>query len=245
MEIPYMAKSNLNLPPNFNAGDYLPLLRQTARKVRVSDLMNGTWVKREGMEPSFVTTPYGEDVARARILATVVAKFISEDGNFGSLTLDDGTDTIRAKCFQELKPLEKAEVGDLVELIGKAREYQGEVYIMPDIITKVQDTNLELLRRLEIMKKLRDFKPGKNGMGEGGQEIQPQEASRGGRPGGEDNPELRKRILRMIEARPEGMEFREIMEKAKAPEPQVETILNDILSEGICYEPTPGKIRKI
>lgn len=223
-------------------GDNLPLLRQTARKVRICDLMDGAWVKKEGMEPSFVTTPYGEDVARARVLATIVAKFISEDGNFGSLTLDDGTDTIRAKCFKELKPMEKAEIGDLVDLIGKVREYQGEIYLMSETILRVKDTNWELLRKLELIRKLRNFKTGR---------VQPSEAKPEEVPDApeekktEDNSELRKRILKMIGAGEEGMEFGEVIKKARAPEPQVERVLNDLLSEGICYEPTPGKIRKI
>lgn len=229
----------------------MPLLRQTAKKVRILDLMNGTWVKKEGMEPSFVTTPYGEDVARARILGTVAAKFISEDKNFGSLTLDDGSDTIRAKCFKELALLEKAEIGDLVDLIGKTREYNEEIYLIPDIILKVQDPNWELLRKLELIKKLRGFKPGKPRAEETGAEKPsegPEETPREGQKpeqAGEDSTELRKSILKMIESEPEGMEFKEIIKNAQAPEPQVEKVLNDILSEGICYEPTPGKIKKI
>lgn len=234
----------------------MPLLRQTARKVRIHDLMNGTWVKKEGMEASFVTTPQGEDVARARILATVVAKFISEDGNFGSITLDDGSDTIRAKCFKELNLLKKAEVGDLMDLIGKTREYNGEIYLLSEIIQKVKDPNWELLRRLELIRKLRGFKGGKPqaGVAPERQETprqapetrqQAQEGQKPAEAGEGGSGELRKSILKMIESEPEGMEFKEIMQKAGAPEPRVEAILNDILSEGICYEPTPGKIRKI
>jgi RPA family protein len=223
----------------------LPLLRQPARKVRILDLMGGTWVKKEGMEPSFVTTPYGEDVARARILGTVVAKFVSEDGNFGSLTLDDGSDTMRAKCFKELDPLEKAEIGDLVDVIGKVREYNEEVYLMPETILKVEP-NWELLRRLELIRKLRGFKKPAQPAGPAKEAPQQAPGEKAQEPdGGKDSGALRKKILKMIESRDEGMEFREIMEKAGAPEPQVEAVLNDILSEGICYEPTPGKIRKI
>lgn len=240
----------------------MPLLRQTAKKVRIQDLMNGTWVKKEGMVASFVTIPSGEDVARARVLATIVAKFVSEDNQFGSITLDDGSDTIRAKCFKELKLLEKAEVGGLVDLTGKTREYNGEIYILPEIILKVQDPNWELLRRLELLKKhgnagtpgqpsIGSLPPGNqtepklapSGVSQQAQESQgsqkPAESGEGG------NGELRKKILKMIESQPDGMEFSEVIKNAGATEPQVETILNDILSEGICYEPTPGKIKKI
>ncbi len=96
--------------------------RQTAKKVKVASLTRGEWVKKEGMEPSFVVTPGGEQVSRARVMGTVVAKFVAEDENFASMTLDDFSDTIRAKAFKEVKPLDRAEVGDIVDLIGKVRE---------------------------------------------------------------------------------------------------------------------------
>lgn len=224
--------------------------RQTAKKVRISELMSGVWTKKEGMEPSFVTTAQGEDVARARVLATIVAKFLSEDGNFGSVTLDDGTDTIRAKCFKELDPISKLEIGQLVDLTGKVREYNEEIYVMPEIIVKVKDPNWLLLRRLELLK---------GGLAKPTEAVQPagqaqpimqpadqpvQQPKQEERPA-DDLSQLRKSVLKMIEAEAEGLEFTAVMKKAGAPEAQVENVLNDLLSEGICYEPTPGKIKKI
>ena len=136
----------------------MPIQRLTAKKVRISDIMSGRWVKREGMEPSFVVTDQGEKVSRARILGTIVQTFMAEDGNFGSVTLDDGFDTIRAKTFKTVKPLDEFNVGDNVDLIGKVREYNGELYVIPEVVTRLQDPNFELLRRLELIKKARELK---------------------------------------------------------------------------------------
>ena len=221
----------------------MPIERMTARKVRVSELMNGRWVKREGMEPSFVVTDSGEKVSRARVLGTVAARFLSEDGNFGSITLDDGTDTIRAKTFKTVKPVDESRVGDLVDLVGKVREYNGEIYIIPEIITRVQDPNMEILRRLELIRKARELKARPP-------EASQEEVSGGGGKEGEkekkeDDTELRKEILAVIDSEAEGVEYRVILEKAKAPETRIESVLNEILAEGICYEPTPGKVKKI
>ena len=55
----------------------MPIKRQTAIKVRIADLIAGEWVKKEGMEPSFVRTAGGSEVSRARVMATVVGQFIS------------------------------------------------------------------------------------------------------------------------------------------------------------------------
>lgn len=210
----------------------MPLERMTAIKVKISDLVSGQWVKKEGMEPSFIVTKNNEKVSRARILATVVGRFISEDGNFGSLTLDDGTDTIRAKCFKELNVLQPVEIGRFVDVIGKVREYNDEIYIIPEIMRNVDDPNLELLRRLEIMQKIRKL------------EKQPRDALIE-KPPEADKEDLRKKVLDIIGSSKDGIEYGKLIEASGTPEAEVEKVINDLLAEGICYEPTPGKIRKI
>jgi RPA family protein len=199
--------------------------RQTARKVRIADLMKGKWVKKEGMEPSFVVTPHGENVSRARLMGTVVAKFISEDESFGSLTIDDFTDTIRAKSFQTVKPLNGVEIGDLVDAIGKVKEYNEEIYIIPEVVSKIANPNMEILRKLEIMKKLK-----------GKKQLPPE---------GDRRDNIKTEVLKFIESHPEGVEYNKVLETIKAEEKEIEAAIDDLLGEGICYEPTPGKIRKI
>ncbi len=205
----------------------MPIERMTARKVRISDLVAGSFVRQEGMEPSYVETAAGP-VARARVMATVMNVFRSEDGNFGSVTLDDGTDTIRAKAFKDLKVLGDLKAGDLVEAVGKVREYNGELYIMPEVITKV-GPNMELLRRAELLKLAGAPKQGAVPLSKGAQE----------------RSELRKRVLEAIEQKKGGAPFAEIAAAVKADEEALEDVINELLSEGICYEPTPGRIRKI
>ena len=192
--------------------------RQTARKVSISQLTRGKWVKNSGMEPSYIVTEEGERVARARILGTVVGKFVAEDEGFASVTVDDHTDTIRAKTFKTAKPLDSLAVGEVVDLIGKMKEWNGEVYVMPEIVRKIEDPNIELLRKVEI-------------------------ASKAGR--GEKAEDLREKILGIISAEMEGISYDSLIKKSGAAETDVERVVNEILDEGICYEPTPGKIKKI
>lgn len=231
----------------------MAIQRLTAKKVRVSDIMSGKWVKREGMEPSFVVTDQGEKVSRARLMGTIVQTFMAEDGNFGSVTLDDGSDTIRAKTFKTVKPLDSFNVGDNVDLIGKVREYNGELYVIPETVTRLQDPNMELLRRLELIKKARELKgrPPEATTEEQSEGVRVSQET--GSPAEkdapekkkEDNSELRKEILDVIGAEPDGIEYGKILEKVKAEEAVVESVINEILAEGICYEPTPGKVKKI
>ncbi len=202
--------------------------RMTAVKARISDLTGGRFVRKDGLEPSFVLTENGQRISRARILGTIVGRFIADDGNFASVTIDDSTDTIRAKTFKTVKPLDKAEIGDLVDIIGKVKEYNDEIYIIPEIVRKIQDPNFELLRVLEIIKQRK--RKGKS-------ETKVPEP--------EEKDMLRKRVLEFIESEKEGVEYSKLLETIKGEENQIESIVNELLAEGICYEPTPGRIKKI
>ncbi|MBL7206558.1 MAG: hypothetical protein ISS36_03095 [Candidatus Aenigmarchaeota archaeon] len=233
----------------------MPIERMTAMKVNISDIINGRWVQKEGMEPSFVTTQYGMNVSRTRILGTIVAKFLAEDGNFASMTIDDSSETIRAKTFKTTKPLDSFNVGDLVDLVGKVREYNGEIYVIPEVVRKITP-NEELLRRLEILSIKKNRKPEVIPAGEivNTNEAEEQPKVETNIPKTEQKPvekkgidkdTLRKEIIKIVEAEKEGIQYTEISKKVNASEEMVESIVNDILSEGICYEPSPGKIRKI
>lgn len=202
----------------------MPIKRNTALKVRISDLTSGKWVKNEGMVASYVETASGMQVSRARLLGTIVSVFMAEDGMFASVTLDDSTDTIRVKTFKTVKPLDGFKVGDMVDLIGKVREWNDEIYVMPEIMRKV-GPEAELLRRLEVAKK-----------GKAPQEKQEP---------GENKDDLRKEVLKVIEAGKDGISYSDVLSKVKAAEETVEAVINELLGEGICYEPSPGKIRKI
>ncbi len=197
--------------------------RQVAVKARAVDLIGGSWTQENGF--GVLETKYGEKISRARVMATVVNKFVSEDGKYIGLTLDDGTETIRVKMWDNFGLVEKIVEGDVVDLIGKVRVYNEEVYLIPEIVYKVEDPNLELLRKVEIIKKLRKF-----GVTETVQK--------------DEQEDVRKKILEVIGSSREGVSYNKLME-IKAPKGSVEKIVDDLLSGGLCYEPTPGVIRKI
>lgn len=211
----------------------MPMQRQTAKKVRIVDIVSGEWVKKEGMEPSYVVTPSKENISRARIVGTVVGKFTSEDGNFASVTIDDCTATMRAKLWKEIALLGGTNVGDLVNMIGKVREYEGEIYIVPEIIRKITPDE-ESLMRLEILAKLKNV----SSAPQSGQKAQAPEQT-------DEDTDLRKKVLTVIEGNQDGIKYSDIVQQAGAPEEALEGVINELLGEGVCYEPTPGKIKKI
>jgi len=105
-------------------------LRQTTSRARISDIVNSNFVRKEGFEPSYVLTDSGQRISRVYLIGTIVDKFMNENGNYSSITIDDDSDSIRIKAFREqVNIFDNFNVGDLVMVIGKVRNYAEENYI--------------------------------------------------------------------------------------------------------------------
>ncbi len=235
-------------------------------------MISGKYVAKGGFESSYVLTPAGMRLSRVRIMATVVDKFLSESGKFASITLDDSTGTVRAKVFTTLSMMDGIEEGDIVDVVGKAREYQDEVYILPEIITK-KDFHWEMLRQLELRKQAEEWSEKRKQILENqkqtsdmeelkrvmkerfgidpanveavveAQELgveQPAEAESAGK-------DVKNKIISLIQELDKGggSDYSEIMEKSGLAEDVVDAAVNELLDEGTCFEPKPGKIKKL
>ncbi|MDI6825743.1 MAG: OB-fold nucleic acid binding domain-containing protein [Candidatus Aenigmarchaeota archaeon] len=241
-------------------------LRQKAIKTRISDILNGKFVRKEGLEPSYVLTELGQKISRANLVATIVDKFMSEDGNYSNITVDDDSDSIRVKAFKENSNIfDNLDVGDSVMVIGKVREYADEKYIIPDIVKKIADPNYESLHRLEVLKQLLMQKKAleiiKNEKDKFA-DLEELKAQAKKYHIDEDvvegiieslsteeetiEKDYKPLLLEVIERldKGEGVEFRKLMEESKLPESIFEEVVNELLSNGICYEPSPGVIKK-
>ena len=117
----------------------------TAVKLRIRDLVEGSWDGRN------LHTIFGE-LSEVRILGTLIDVFITDDDSYTSLTVDDGTETVRIKAWrQDVEKLKEFSKGDLIEVVGKVREYNEEIYLTPEVVSKVTP-NKWVLRELELMK---------------------------------------------------------------------------------------------
>ena len=240
---------------------HMDLKRLTAIKSEIGYIITGQYVKQEGMNPNYVLSKNGRILSRVCILGTVVEKYESE--NLSSITADDGTGTINAKAFKSniLKSVTKS---DLVDVIGKIREYNNEIYIAPESCVILHDPNWEILRKLELErdKKIWEKKRSKilelqkyaadlselaqlcDHAGITQQELEavlvsnePEEIKASG--------EDRKKIMELIEQSENVCDYAVLLEKSGLPESILDSIINELLEEGTCFEPVPGKIRKI
>ena len=135
-----------------------------AYKVWINDILNSKIYKEEDGDFSISYIKVKDiRISKINIMANIVEKFLSEDKNFASITLDDGSGAIRVKTWKEdTMKVENFNVGDIVNIIGRPRTYNEESFIVPELIRKVDDPNFEVLRKLELLKLY--GKPNLNGM---------------------------------------------------------------------------------
>jgi len=123
--------------------------RQTAYKVSIGALLKET--------PTFTGEKFnhievlGKKVSRISLIANVVDKYVSPEKPFVSLTIDDGTGQIRVKLFDKLEIVSDVNIGDTILAIGWLRFFNNELYILPEIIKKM-DVRWTMVRRLELEK---------------------------------------------------------------------------------------------
>lgn len=242
--------------------------RQTAKLVDLETLNSGKYFQREGFEPNFLLTPEGRRISRARTVVTVVDRYVNEDETYGSLTVDDGTDTLQVKFFNETEKMSGIEVGDVLEVVGKAREYQGEIYLDGELLKDVRPEK-ELLHRLRLAKRREEWSQIRETvkqLKESGKSHEDIEKEMAGKldedevdallqsfnesfddNGGESMNNLEREVLDAIQSldEGEGADYSDIIEQVEGSEEEIESTVNSLLSEGTCYEPKPGMIKKL
>ena len=224
--------------------------RQTAYKIWIANLLNGQFVKQPGeWDPNFVLC--GDlKVSRVNILATVISSEFAE--NVGNVTLDDGSATIQMRAFKEdVGSLRDVAVGDVVLVIGRPREFQGSLYITPEIIKKVENPAWMNVRKLELTKLFGQAQtvvakqpipvatpPEQIVVStEGSSSTQTQTQNATTETG-------RQKVLSIIEKASEtGISVEEAIASSKLPEEEVESIVQELLKDGEIYMPRPGQVK--
>ncbi len=243
----------------------MELRRLTAKKCFIKELVTGRFIQRQAPESSYVLTRLGRKLSRVRILGNVVDIYENPSSSFASLTLDDGTGVIRAKIFNELEMVNGIKEGALVEVIGKVRSGEGEIWVNAELVKKIHDPNFETLRMLELAKIIKEQKkkferveellPQTSDINELfallGEELTKREIEaivEANEVFGEDETNTHKAfVLKLIEEldRGDGADYKELLEKSALSENELDEILRELLEKGYCFEPKPGKIKKV
>jgi len=240
--------------------------RVPARKARILDIVTGKYFpgSKEELKPSYIITSMGQKISRVNLVATVVDKFLNEDETYISLTADDGTDAIRIKAFKEnVSLLRNFELGELIDAIGKVKEYNGEIYINAEIAKSVEDPNYDNLRKMEILKELieqkkmideikslvdqlsyeelGEYAKNKFDLDEGCLQVIIENLKV------VKEIDYKPKILEVIETldKGDGVEISKLLQISDLPQDLIEKTIDEMLAAGMLFEPIVGKLKKV
>lgn len=194
--------------------------RHVAHKLKISEVLEGTQIT-DGEKLRFIEV-HGKNVARVNLVANIIEKYIQDDEKkFASITIDDASGQIKAKTFgEDIDKLKNLEQGETIMLIGLVRQWNNELYIIPEIIKQKTPTYL-MIRKLET-----DLNKPKI-------------------PNNTELTDLKGKIIQIIkrEEENEGANIDSLVTELKSEKELVNTEIKKLLEEGIIYEPRPGKVR--
>lgn len=243
----------------------MEIKRLPAKKVRIFDIVNGKFFpgEKEEMKASYLITPFGEKISRVNLVCMVTDKFLSDNENYSSITIDDGSGAIRAKTFKEsVSLLRDVVLGNIVLVIGKLKEFNEEVYVNSEIVKRIEDPNYESLRKLEILDKqiqqkkiVDEIKNLANTTSE--EELKNYVKKKFDL----DDESLRiileyrqieeidykPKIIELIESldNGEGVEIGKLLEMCNLSENIFENVIDELISSDELFEPSPGKLKKV
>jgi len=140
-------------PSGIDATQRKPYERLTAIKSAIKEINNGDYYKLEGWDPNYILSPYGRQLSRVNVIGVLTQKNMTEDMELQGINVDDGTGSVMLRTFESMSIFSGLEVGDVIQIIGKPREFNQTRYIVPEIITKVSKDWL-ILRKLELERDL-------------------------------------------------------------------------------------------
>lgn len=195
--------------------------RNIAYKMRIGDVLKGKPMMDEG---KFLFLEMGDKkVVRINVLANCVDKYVQEgEKQFASLTIDDASGQMKLKAFgEDIEPLKEILQGDTLQIIGNMREWNGELYMIPEVIKKV-DPRWLLVRKLEIQNARKEMPAADKG-----------------------DSSLKEGIMKQIkDAEADGgIDIDSIIMNTEASPDAINDEIKKLLEEGLVYEPRPGRLR--
>lgn len=204
--------------------------RQVAYKVKIKDILDGVYVKEEGeWTPNYIEINE-KKISRANIIGTVVLKQDDENLNYQNLTLDDGSGKISIRSFDKDNFFKDVDIGDVVLLIGRPRQFASEKYVVPEILRKIENKKWIDVRKLELKKEKKNVT-----------EVKEEEIKTVNIENVEESPNSR--IIQLIKKLDigGGADADKIISKSNVKE--ADSIIKNLLEEGEIFEIKPGKYK--
>ncbi len=126
--------------------------RSVAKLINLSSLKEGIFVQGQGYDPSYVDTEFGK-ISRINLIGIVISKSVIDN----LIEVDDGTNRIKVRKSSlnndnDYIDLNGLNLGTIVNIIGKVRQYNQEFLIIPEIVKKITEPKWMEVRKIEISK---------------------------------------------------------------------------------------------
>jgi RPA family protein len=211
--------------------------RQVAFKVKVDEISNGQFIKEEGWKPNYVLTSYG-NISRINIMAMIIAK-LDDEKNY---TVDDGSGTIDLRWFEDVDSFKNFNTGELVNIVGRIREYNNIKYILPEIIRKIDNPKWLELRKHELGKREKcqeTLQPVEQPKPESPTVTEFEDVVNA-TPAKESTVDKLIKVIKEKDAG-EGVDIDEVIAASSIPE--ADSLIKRLLEEGDIFEIKPGRIK--
>jgi RPA family protein len=208
--------------------------RQVAYKTEIQELIHGEYVRQEGWLPNYILTKHGVKVSRVNLLATVIS---IQDTNQG-LVVDDGTGSLSVRSFEPNNLFEGITVGDVVNVIGRPREFGDEKFVVPEIVKQVVEPKWVEVRKKEMeLWKLKQKKSVDANL------VAPDTPPSPTTETEETNKTPAHKIYSLIRSldKGEGVDIELLIEKSKSPD--AELVVEQLLREGDIFEIKSGRLK--
>ncbi len=220
--------------------------RQTAYKLWIAEIVDADYIREEGeWEPNYLDVK-GIKVARVNILGTITEFFSNPNGDYVTMTIEDGSAQIAVRAFKEdTRFLQGLAIGNSVLVIGRPKQYQNEIYVIPEIVKKLENPSWIKVRKAELLE-TRGQIPIKQPVLQHETPRETREemiASHASLPGNEG---VRQKMLNILEKQGEsGMDIDLLMQTVEAQEEEGEKIIEELIKEGEIYMSRPGVLKII
>ncbi len=197
--------------------------RQTAYWMDVSDLLDGSFVK--GEKGTYYRTREGIEISRVNVFGIVLSKESSD--LVEGITIEDGTGSINIRSFDSNPVFDGVAVEDVVNIIGKIREYNGVPFISAEIVRKKNREDLELRKKeKKLVSRFYEKKPQQT-------------------PEAEDIviDNRAEKILELIKRldQGEGVDVETVVKECKIE--NADPMIKELINNGDLFEVMPGKLK--
>jgi RPA family protein len=234
--------------------------RQVARICSIIDILTGDYIREEGWTPNYILTKSIGNISRANLLGVIVEipSLKTENESYSEAIIEDGSGRISLRDFEGINKFNDLNVGEVVLVIGRPRQYGSEKYILTEIVRKIQEKKWIEVRKLELQiqnSKLSETTPQTN------------------MPPTQQNNEEKEEILDMSKITPppllknknieeestslaitnlirekdegDGVDTEEIINQLqrKADQDEIDNKIDSLLKQGVLFEVKPGRIK--